>query len=198
MAPPPPSAVPLPEQAQGGAKNMAAPKSPPAWTAMPTAGRRGAPDWQLAFLEALARTGVVKLAAEAAGVTARGASTRRARDATFAQGWDTAIRAHRAEHAQRLLSAEAERSLVARPGEGGAVLQRAGQSRWTKAAEEKFLIELTTSGNVSRAAKAAGFTKATAYKQRMKDRHFTAAWNAAIETGKARVQGYLVEAATRA
>ncbi len=78
------------------------------------------------------------------------------------------------------------------------MLQRAGQSRWTKAAEEKFLIELTTSGNVSRAAKAAGFTKATAYKQRMKDRHFTAAWDAAIETGKARVQGYLVEAATRA
>jgi hypothetical protein len=56
---------------------------------------------------------------------------------------------------------------------------------------------LTVSGSVSRAAKAAGFSTAALYKRRLKDRHFAQAWDAALETGKARVQSLLVEAATR-
>jgi hypothetical protein len=59
------------------------------------------------------------------------------------------------------------------------------------------LTELTVSGSVRRAAQAAGFSTTAIYKQRAKSRHFAAAWDAAVEAGKARVQAYLVEAATR-
>jgi hypothetical protein len=76
-------------------------------------------------------------------------------------------------------------------------LVKASEARWGKAAEEAFLVELTVSGSVRLAAKAAGFSTQALYKQRIKDRRFAAAWDAAIETGKARVQAYLVEAATR-
>jgi hypothetical protein len=74
---------------------------------------------------------------------------------------------------------------------------RVGEGRWSKRSEEAFLIALTTSGSVSLAAKAAGFSTTALYRRRLKDRHFLAAWDAALETGKARVQSYLVEAATR-
>ncbi|HEU4956150.1 MAG TPA: hypothetical protein VFT40_00835, partial [Sphingomicrobium sp.] len=84
--------------------------------------------------------------------------------------------------------------LVGRPD---GKLVKASEARWGKAAEEAFLVELTVSGSVRLAAKAAGFSTQALYKQRIKDRRFAAAWDAAIETGKARVQAYLVEAATR-
>ena len=76
-------------------------------------------------------------------------------------------------------------------------LARAGEGRWTKRAEEAFLLELTVSGNVSQAARAAGFSTTAVYRRRMKEQRFAAAWEAAMETAKARVQAYLVEAATR-
>ncbi|MDP9423376.1 MAG: hypothetical protein M3Q19_11205 [Pseudomonadota bacterium] len=76
-------------------------------------------------------------------------------------------------------------------------LIKASEARWSPRAEERFLVELTVSGSVRRAAKAAGFSTTALYKQRLKNKHFAQAWEAAIETGKARVQSYLVEAATR-
>ena len=76
-------------------------------------------------------------------------------------------------------------------------LIKGSEARWGKRAEERFLTELTVSANVRVAARAAGFSTAAVYKRRLKDRHLAAAWDAAVETGKARVQAYLVEAATR-
>jgi hypothetical protein len=74
---------------------------------------------------------------------------------------------------------------------------KGSEARWGKRAETRFLTELTVSANVRLAAEAAGFSTTAVYQRRMKSRHFMAAWDAAVETGKARVQAYLVEAATR-
>ena len=62
-------------------------------------------------------------------------------------------------------------------------LIRGSDARWSKRAEEAFLLELTVSANVRAAARAAGFSGAAVYKRRLKDKRFAAAWDAAVETG---------------
>lgn len=47
--------------------------------------------------------------------------------------------------------------------------------------KEKFLAELRQTANVSHSAKAAGFTRAAAYKNRDRDPDFKAAWEDALE-----------------
>lgn len=91
-------------------------------------------------------------------------------------------------------SARAGEELIVRPD--GKVI-KGSAARWGKRAEERFLLELTVSGSVKLAAREAGFSTQALYKRRLKDKHFAASWAAALETGKARVQAYLVEAATR-
>ena len=169
------------------------------------------PRWAAAFLKQLERTGNVRLAAERAGVDFSTAYQRRKRHGEFAEAWEGTLATFRGGARQdgardwthsTIHSAgngppppgKRGEEMVARPD---GKLARAGEGRWTKRAEEAFLIELTRSGSVGRSAKAAGFSTAALYKRRAKDRHFAAAWDAALETGKARVQAYLVEAATR-
>ena len=169
------------------------------------------PRWAAAFLKQLERTGNVRLAAERAGVDFSTAYQRRKRHGEFAEAWEGTLATFRGGARQdgardwthsTIHSAgngppppgKRGEEMVARPD---GKLARAGEGRWTKRAEEAFLIELTRSGSVGRSAKAAGFSTTALYKRRAKDRHFAAAWDAALETGKARVQAYLVEAATR-
>ena len=156
-----------------------------------------APHWETPFLKALERCGVASEAARLAGTGVRNAFKRRKGNSTFAAAWDAAVALHRAELGRRAMAALAEEGVAYQSGPDGAKVLAAGQSRWSKRSEEAFLVELTTSGSVRVAAKAAGFSTAALYKRRLKDRHFLAAWDAALETGKARVQSYLVEAATR-
>jgi hypothetical protein len=183
------------------------------------------PRWVAVFLKQLERTGNVRMAAEGAGVDFSTAYQRRKRHGDFAERWEGALA--RFKEAPPPLSAvplpsksrggeddqQGHQALTlpqppAAPslsldGRGEAVLRPDGkvikgsEARWGKRAEEGFLLELTVSGNVRRAAEAAGFSTAAVYKRRLKSRHFAAAWDAAVETGKARVQAYLVEAATR-
>jgi hypothetical protein len=164
------------------------------------------PRWVGPFLKGLGRTGNVRLAAEGAGVDFTTAYQRRKRHAEVAQAWEGARGAPHAAARDDGPSATGSpasgpppparlgEELSARPD---GKLVKASEARWGKAAEEAFLVELTVSGSVRLAAKAAGFSTQALYKQRIKDRRFAAAWDAAIETGKARVQAYLVEAATR-
>lgn len=172
---------------------------------------RREPHWVKLFLRDLARTGNVRMAAEAAGVDFTTAYGRRKRHGEFAEAWENALRL-RAPH-----STQDEREGEQAPSPGSAApspssppegdedvvvrpdgkLIKGSEARWGKRAQEAFLAELTMSANVKRAAAAAGFSTQAVYKRRLKDRHFAAAWDAAIETGKARVQAYLVEAATR-
>lgn len=155
------------------------------------------PVWELPFLKALERCGVASEAAAAAGTGVRNAFKRRKANATFAAAWDAAVALHRSEAGRRALSAVAEEGVAYSRGRDGAKLVRAGQSRWSARGEETFLTELTVSASVKRAAAAAGFSTAAVYKRRLKDRRFAAAWDAALETGRARLQAHLVEAANR-
>ena len=92
------------------------------------------------------------------------------------------------------LSPEGETGFVTRPD--GKVI-RGSEARWSKRAEAAFLTELTVGANVRLAARAAGFSTAAVYKRRARDQRFAAAWDSALEAGRARVQAYLVEAAAR-
>ena len=185
------------------------------------------PRWVKVFLKQLERTGNVRLAAERAGVDFTTAYQRRRRHAEFAEAWEGALAAVKERPLSPLSDAESpaagsarvghgplpgapakgrgatphpnslpqgEREMVVRPD--GKVI-KGSEARWGKRAEERFLTELTVSANVKRAAAAAGFSTTAVYRRRLMDRHFTAAWDAAVETGKARVQAYLVEAATQ-
>ena len=155
------------------------------------------PVWETSFLKALEKCGVASEAARVAGTGVRNAFKRRKANSTFAAAWDAAVALHRAELGRQAMAALAEEGVAYNSGPDGAKVVAAGQSRWSKRSEEAFLVELTATGSVRVAAKAAGFSTAALYKRRLKDRHFLAAWDAALETGKARVQSYLVEAATR-
>jgi hypothetical protein len=65
------------------------------------------------------------------------------------------------------------------------------------ARERRFLTELADSANVRRAAAAAGLSTTALYARRIRHVAFRAAWDLAIEAGKARLQAYLIEAADR-
>lgn len=155
------------------------------------------PVWESAFLKALERCGVASEAAKTAGTGVRNAFKRRKANPTFAAAWDAAVALHRSEVGRQAMSAAAASGLGHVQGPDGAKLVIAGQSRWSKRSEEAFLVELSATGSVRVAARAAGFSTTAIYRRRMKDRQFRAACDAAVETGKARVQCYLVEAATR-
>jgi hypothetical protein len=166
------------------------------------------PHWVKLFVRELERTGNVRLAAEGAGVDYTTAYQRRKAHAEFAQAWEGALRAFagRLEDEGEGENAPPPAPLVPLPQKSGGgdlvvrpdgKLIRGSEARWGKRAEERFLLELTVSGSVRLAAKAAGFSTTAVYKRRLQDRRFAAAWEAAVETGKARVQAYLVEAATR-
>jgi hypothetical protein len=176
------------------------------------------PRWVAVFLKQLARTGNVRLAAERAGVDFTTAYQRRKRHGEFAEAWALRLSAFGARSgcSDALRQAQAERKEVApspglptaspssppKGGEDFAVrpdgkVIKASDARWGKRAEERFLTELTVSASVRRAATAAGFSTAAVYKRRLKDRRLAAAWDAALEVGRAQLQAHLVEAANR-
>lgn len=89
--------------------------------------------------------------------------------------------------------------LIVRPdGHGGAALVRAGpNARWGKRAEERFLATLAETANVRQAAAAAGVSTVAVYARRLKHTDFAEAWELALDTGKAKLEAMLVEAAQR-
>ena len=178
------------------------------------------PHWVKLFFRELARTGNVRLAAERAGVDFSTAYGRRRRHWDFAERWKGALREWltpsgpgRAEAISTASPAPpplgvAERSSPPCPpqrAQGGAEtivrpdgkVVKASEARWTARKEEAFLVELADSANVKRAARAAGVSTTAVYKRRMKDGRFAAAWDLAVEAGKARLQAYLIELSDR-
>lgn len=178
--------------------------------------RRRPPRWVVPFLRALERTGKVRAAAVDAGVDHTTAYQRRKAHADFGEAWERALVRFR----DARMSAEEEAispfdASVAHPSPGspsaspsspprgeeltsdGIRMKRVGTERWGKRKEQAFLEELVRSANVTLAAEAAGISTSALYPRRHRDARFAAAWDAAIQTAKARVQPYLVEAATR-
>lgn len=67
--------------------------------------------------------------------------------------------------------------------------------RWSDAAEARFLQMLAATCNVRRAADAAGFSTVAIYQRRLRHRGFAERWAEALETGYARLELAVVEAA---
>ena len=152
------------------------------------------PVWEPCFLAALERSGSVVAAARAAGITPEGAQKRRRGVATFAAAWGSALRAYRLGRSAALLADEvAAGSRIAGTfgGVGAPRLERPGVPL-SPDAIERFLDMLAATANVRRAAAAAGASAAGFYARRRRDDGFRMAWDAALESGRARLEALLL------
>ena len=155
---------------------------------------RDSPVWEAAFLAALERTGSVVAAGRGAGVSPRWAQQRRLKVASFAAAWGSALRAYRLTRSAALLAAEvAAGSRIAGTfgGVGAPRLERPG-APLDEGAIERFLDTLAATANVRRAAGAAGATPQGFYSRRRRDDGFRLAWDAALESGRARLESLLL------
>lgn len=85
---------------------------------------------------------------------------------------------------------------ILRPSVRGPQVVRQTGSRWTDESERLFLDELGATCNVERAARAAGFCNATAYRRRATDPGFAELWRVALAQGFDRLEMLLVQRAT--
>ncbi len=67
--------------------------------------------------------------------------------------------------------------------------------RWSQEAEARFLGELAATANVRASAAAAGFSTTAIYKRRAAWPGFSAAWDAALDQGYARIEALLIAGA---
>lgn len=157
---------------------------------------------QARFLESLASTANVRLAAGEAGVDHSTAYNWRRKDAGFAAAWARAM----GEGEAAAGTADAAASMVGADdglivwGSGGArpKVTRVKAGKWSPAAERSFLAVLADTCNVTMAARMTGFSTTAVYNRRLNDESFRARWDAVLEAGCARLELLLVERATRA
>ncbi len=175
---------------------------------------RKPPRWVAAFLRGLERGGDVRRAALEVGVDHSTAYGRRKAHADFAAGWVEALRLHSLRTDEERLEVPSPGSLAAsppspaegrgaielvlQPGSNGARAAQPGAGRWSAGAEKRFFAALADRANVRAAAEAAGFSTAAIYARRLKRPAFRRMWEAAVETGKARLQMLLIDHAERA
>jgi len=89
-----------------------------------------------------------------------------------------------------------ERERRVRRGKNGRPQQRARKpGGWTKRARRIFLDHLAATCNVTGSAAAAGLHWSGAYAQRRSDPEFAEQWQAALETGYARLEAMLIDRA---
>lgn len=169
------------------------------------AGERGRriPRWVGPFLRALERTGMVRVAAEDAGVDHTTAYARRRTHGEFAAAWVEAKTAHEAAKADEKAWANGRAPALSLPPprDGGAEyvvsgnrLQRVSSERWGKRKEEAFLAELAVTGTFQIACKAVGISCEAVRKRRRKDPRFEAACKAAIAECAKRAPEFLAGA----
>jgi hypothetical protein len=170
---------------------------------------RKPPRWCGAFLRALERGGDVRRAALEVGVDFTTAYARRKAHADFGEAWEAALAAFVAKEEGTEEApppsfgwspspANAGEELMLQPGADGARAARSGAGRWTAAAEKRFFSALADRANVRSAAAAAGFSTNAIYARRARRPEFRRQWEAAVETGKARLQMLLMDVAERA
>ena len=164
------------------------------------------------FFMLLEETGTVKVAAELAGLGIGAIYRLRKLEPGFRERMEKAV----AQGSARLAKAreapppscgrspspanawEEFAGLVPRRGQGGLVrLVSPGQHWWEPRHDEIFLRALRGTGNVSAAARAAGFTARTAHNQMKKRPDFAAECERAIAEAKPRLEDLLVEYAAR-
>jgi hypothetical protein len=166
--------------------------------------KRKPPRWVEPFLGALERTGVVRAAAENAGVDHTTAYVRRRTHADFADAWVAALERYRAAKKR----ADETPSTIASSGNGppppdklgaefevsGGKVKRVSAERWGARKREAYLTELAITANHRRASKAAGISYEAVLQRRHNDPHLEAACKAAIEACRARAPEFLANA----
>lgn len=90
----------------------------------------------------------------------------------------------------------ADERVVVRDQRGKLQVERRAGHRWSAKAEAVFLAELEATCNVMASAAAAGFSTTAVYRRRQSYAAFRSAWEAALDTGYARLEMALVCAAT--
>jgi hypothetical protein len=78
-------------------------------------------------------------------------------------------------------------------GKDGPQVIRSTGKRWSEDAEATFLDHLAATCNVTASAEACGFSGAAIYYRRRNDPAFAERWQAALETGYARIEMLLVQ-----
>lgn len=154
----------------------------------------------LAFLDALARTGNVRLAARELGVHRSTFTKRRARSAAFAAEWDAAL-----AYATARLNAGQEPApqgkgprtaggelVVTRLKSGRLQVRPAAPGRMKKAAEQAFLAALGATANIRLAARAAGFAHSSFYARASRNRAFAREMRLALSQGCERLEEALL------
>ncbi|HJS10093.1 hypothetical protein [Sphingopyxis sp.] len=94
------------------------------------------------------------------------------------------------------VGAAAGERVVVRDQRGKLQAERRAGHRWSAKAEAVFLAELEATCNVMASAAAAGFSTTAVYRRRQSYAAFRSAWEAALDTGYARLEMALVCAAT--
>lgn len=83
-------------------------------------------------------------------------------------------------------------------GRVGAQIVASAGPRWSEAHEQRFLDELSTHCNVTRAAAAVGFSTVAIYRRRRGDAGFHGRWCEALKLGHLNVETLLLHRATEA
>ena len=157
-----------------------------------------------AFLKHLARTGNARQAAIAIGVRDSTLINRRKRHPAFALAWDrtlAAVDARLRDTGGARPAKGAGRAGRAAPGETMIVLRKSGRLQVcraradavTRAAEQRFLLALSATANVSLSAAAAGASPAAFRKRQKANRAFAREMQAALAEGYERLEGALLE-----
>lgn len=169
--------------------------------------------WRKRFLAGLARTANARLAARMAGVDHSTAYQLRQRDPGFAADWVRArdwgrarVKAEgrpvfpggRPRQARAGEAPEDMRALVVRASKReGSQIVRAGEGRWSPAAESDFFAWLAAGFGVGHAARQIGFSTNALYQRRLRDPDFAARWAKLREEGLARNDGLLIDSVPR-
>lgn len=157
--------------------------------------------WEEAFVAALRDGGVVARAAAASGVSTRAVSKRRKAHPAFALAVEMALDGFRAGIAAAQASAALARTVrieVGRIGDGAELrARRCSAGRIGAAAQQRFLVTLAETANVTMAADAAGFSTTAFYARRGADSDFHAAWDGAVADGRVALELMLLAAARR-
>jgi hypothetical protein len=157
----------------------------------------------LAFLEALRRTGNPRLAAASLGVHRSTYCKRRAKSAVFATRWDAAILACHAalklgggprppDGAGGVRTTGGE-IMVGRTRGGRLQLRRAPPGRMTAAGERHFLRAVAASANIRLSAAAAGFTHSAFYQKMKKHPVFARETKISLTIGYDRLESAAME-----
>ena len=161
--------------------------------------KKGPPHWLRRFLRALGWSGNVRFSASVAGVDHGTPYAYAKRHPPFDRAWKRMVgiaqRRMVADAAAGRAEAAAQELVVRRSKRCGTQLVRAARGRWSLRKQRRFLAWLERTGNVRRAARAAGISTTALYERRAKYARFRADWDEALARATPSLRSFVVAAA---